>query len=81
MLRYLIFKATLLTVPYAVLFLLWKKLSLPVGKAVVPDVISNRLLRELSREISPALCGFFNQSLRTCTVPDSFMQFYVSPLH
>ena len=55
--------------------------SLPVGKAVGPDVIRNRVLKELSRETSPALCGFFNQSLYTGLVPDSFKQAYVSPVH
>ena len=53
----------------------------PVGKAVGPDGISNHVLKELSREISPALCGFFNQSLHTGIVPDSFRQAYVSPMH
>ena len=55
--------------------------SLPVGKAVGPDGISNHVLKELSREISPALYGFFNQSLNTGIVPDSFQQAYVSPVH
>ena len=55
--------------------------SLPVGKAVGPDGISNQVLKELSREISPALCGFFNKSLYTGIVPDSFKQAYVSPVH
>ena len=49
--------------------------------AVGPDGISNRVLKELSREVSPALCGFFNQSLHTGIVPDSFKQAYVSPVH
>ena len=55
--------------------------SLPVCKAVGPDGISNRVLKELSREISSALCGVFYQSLHTCIVPDSFKQAYVSPVH
>ena len=55
--------------------------SLPVGKAVRPDAVSNCVLKELSREISPALCGFFNQSLHTGIVPDSFKQANVSPVH
>ena len=57
--------------------------SLSVGKAVGPDGISNRVLKELSREISPALCGFFNHSLHTGIVPDCFKQAYsyVSPVH
>ena len=55
--------------------------SLPVGKAVWPDGINSRVLKELSREISPALCGFFNQSLHTGIITDSFKQAYVSPVH
>ena len=55
--------------------------SLPVGKAFGPDGISNQVLKELSREISPALCGFFNESLYTGIVPDSFKRAYVSPVH
>ena len=55
--------------------------SLPVGKAVWPDGISTCVLKELSQEISPALCGFFNHSLHTGIVPDSFRQAYVSPVH
>ena len=47
----------------------------------MPDGISNRALRELSREISSALCGCFNKFLSTCTVPDSFKQVFVSPVH
>ena len=49
--------------------------SLPVGKAVGPDGISTLAI---NREISPVLCGFFNQSLRTDMVPGSFKQAYVS---
>ena len=32
-------------------------------------------------EIYPALCGFFNQSLHTDIVPDSFKHAYISPVH
>ena len=53
--------------------------SLPVSKDVQPDGISNLVLRELRREISPALCGFFNESLRTGIVSDSSNQAYLSP--
>ena len=55
--------------------------SLPVRKAVGPEGISNCVLKELSQVISPALCGFFNQSFHTGLVPDSFKQAYVSPVH
>ena len=39
--------------------------SLPVGKAVGPDGISNKILRELSVELSLPFCSLFNQSLQT----------------
>ena len=38
--------------------------SLPVGKAVGPDGISNKILRELSVELSLPFCSLFNQSHR-----------------
>ena len=38
--------------------------SLPVGKAVRPDGISNKILRELSVKLSLPFCSLFNQSLR-----------------
>ena len=56
-------------------------ISLTVSKGVGSYGISNCVLKELSREMSPALCGFFNQSLHTGIVPDSFKQAYVSPVH
>ena len=37
--------------------------SLSVGKAVGPDGISNKILRELSVELSLPFCSLFNQSL------------------
>ena len=44
--------------------------SLPVGKAVGPDGISNKILRELSVELSLPFCSLFNQSLQTGVFPD-----------
>ena len=37
--------------------------TLPVGKAVGPDKISNRILRELANELSTPLASLFNQSI------------------
>lgn len=54
---------------------------LPLGKAAGPDGLNNRILCELSKEISPPLCSFFNQSLRLGEVPDSFKKANVSPIH
>ena len=53
---------------------------LPVGKVVGPEGISNRLLRELSRETSPGPCCFYSHSLCTGVVPDSFKKAYISPV-
>ena len=37
---------------------------LPVGKATGPNGLSNRILRQLSQEISTPYCSLFIQSLR-----------------
>ena len=37
--------------------------TLPLGKAVGPDGISNRILRELANELSTPLASLFNQSV------------------
>ena len=44
--------------------------SLPFGKALGPDGISNMILRELSVELSLPVCSLFNQSLQTGVFPD-----------
>ena len=38
-------------------------ITLPIGKATGPDEISNRVLNELSSELSSPLCSFFSYSL------------------
>ena len=53
---------------------------LPVGKATGPNGLSNRILRELSRELSYPYCSLFNQSLSTGHVPRSFKEANVSPV-
>ena len=45
--------------------------SLPMGKASGPNVINNRILKELAIEISLPLCTLFNLSLQTGTAPES----------
>ena len=37
--------------------------SLVIGKAVVPDLINNRLLKELAQTLAPPLSDLFNFSL------------------
>ena len=46
--------------------------TLPVAKASGPDGLSNRVLRELSKELSVPYCSLFNQSLRVGIVPSSY---------
>ena len=54
--------------------------SLPVAKASGPDGLSNRVLRELSKELSVPYCSLFNQSLRVGTVPISYKEANVCPV-
>ena len=54
--------------------------SLPVGKAVGPDGISNKILRELSVELSLPFCSLFNQSLQTGVFPDCWKISNVCPM-
>ena len=54
-------------------------IALPFGKATGPDEISNRILNELSSELSSPLCSFFNYSLSFGEVPDIFKEAHVCP--
>ena len=46
--------------------------SLPLGKASGPNGLSNRILRELSSELSTPFCSLFNQSLRSGIFPTQY---------
>ena len=54
--------------------------TLPVGKAVGPDGISNRILRELANELSTPLASLFNQSILQGDVPVCFKIAHVCPV-
>ncbi|MEW8191406.1 MAG: reverse transcriptase family protein [Candidatus Thiodiazotropha endolucinida] len=54
--------------------------TLPVAKASGPDGLSNRVLRELSKELSVPYCSLFNQSLRMGIVPSSYKEANVCPV-
>ena len=54
--------------------------SLLVAKASDPDGLSNRVLRELSKELLVPYCSLFNQSLRVGTVPSSYKEANVFPV-
>ena len=53
---------------------------LPVGKATGQNGLSNRILRELSQELSTPYWSIFNQSLRTGSVPSSYKEANVCPV-
>ena len=55
--------------------------NLKVGKASGPDNIPSRILKELSREIAPALTAIFNQSIEQHTLPKDWLQAYVAPIY
>ena len=52
----------------------------PVGKASGPNGLNNRILGELSHELSIPYCSVFNQSLNTCFVPSSCKEANVCPV-
>ena len=54
--------------------------SLSLGKASGPDTVNNRILKELSVELSSPLADLFNQSLSTSIFPDAWKEAYVSPI-
>ena len=54
--------------------------TLPVCKASGPNAISNRILRELSSELSIPLCSLFNHSLHTGCVHISYKEANVTPV-
>ena len=55
--------------------------SLPLGKAAGPDLINNRILKELAQPLSLPLCDLFNFSVSHGKVPKLWKQANVSPIH
>ena len=55
--------------------------SLPIGKASGPYILSNRILRELSQEISSPFCDLLNLSINSGLVPSSYKDANVCPIH
>ena len=54
--------------------------TFPLVKATGPNGLSNRILRELSKELSIPYCSLFNQSLRAGIVPSSYKEANVCPV-
>ena len=55
-------------------------LMLPTQKAVGPDGISNKLLKEFAPELAPLIQDIYNQSLREGFVPDTLKQSIITPV-
>ena len=55
--------------------------NFPLGKAVGPDGINNRVLRELANELADPLSIFYNLSLQNSNVPDDWKEAHVCPIH
>ena len=54
--------------------------AIKVNKAAGPDCIPNRMLKETSDEISPALASIFQQSLNTGELPDDWTKANIAPI-
>ena len=55
--------------------------SLPIGKASGPNGLSNRILKELSKELAFPLCVLFNRSLSQGEVPRQWKEANICPIH
>ena len=55
--------------------------SLPIGKAAGPDLINNRLLKELAQPLALPLSDLFNLSLSSGSVSNIWKEANVSPIH
>ena len=55
--------------------------TLKTDKASGPDGLSNRILKELSHEISSPLCSLFNKSLSLGKFPSPYKDANVTPVH
>ena len=55
--------------------------GLTLGKAVGPDLINNRILKELSEQLSSPLCKLFNKSIDDEVFPESWKCANVCPVY
>ena len=55
--------------------------ALPMGKAVGPDLLNNRILKEVAEYIAKPLSDIFNTSLRTGVFPETWKLANVCPIH
>ena len=55
--------------------------SLSIGKTSGPNGLSNRILKELPKELALPLCVLFNRSLRQGELPCQWREANVCPIH
>ena len=56
-------------------------LSLDVAKAMGPDELSPRILKECADVLCPSLCVIFNRSLSSDSVPSGFKEANIVSIH
>ena len=54
--------------------------TLTVGKASGPNGLNNRILKELSSQLSFPFCSLFNQSIKAGILPVSYKEANVCPI-
>ena len=56
-------------------------LQLKPHKASGPDLLPNRILKELAHELAPSLTAWYNQSLSTQVLPEKWKRAFISPVY
>ena len=53
--------------------------SLQISKAIGPDNIPNRILKEFAPELAPVICNIYNQSMKEANIPSPLKSSIVIP--
>ena len=54
--------------------------SLQISKAIGPDNIPNRILKEFAPELAPVICNIYNQSMKEANIPSPLKSSIVIPV-
>ena len=54
--------------------------SLQTSKAIGPDNIPNRILKEFALELAPVICNIYNQSMKEANIPSPLKSSIVIPV-
>ena len=55
--------------------------NLDINKAMGPDALPARILKECANELAPSLCFLFNKSIKSGKLPDEWLSANVIPVH